>query len=80
MADCPKCGRPNEAERKVCVACGAALPHDGAPSRSTLVPPAGSPAPPPVAPTVKKIFCPQCGAPIPPGVAFCGRCGNKAGE
>jgi len=81
VADCPKCGRANEGQRKVCAACGAELPQDGGKPRTpTIVPPAGAPAPPPVSPMVRKMFCPQCGAPVPPGVAFCGRCGSKAGE
>ena len=79
MADCPKCGRANEGKATVCAACGAVLPEEG-PKRATLVPPGGAVVPPASAPVVKKVFCPQCGAPVTPGVAFCGRCGNKAGE
>ncbi len=80
MPDCPKCGRASDGPGKLCAACGADLPEDGGrPRTPTLVPPAGVPVPPSIQPTVKKIFCPECGAPIPPGLAFCGRCGNKVG-
>jgi predicted nucleic acid-binding Zn ribbon protein len=80
VADCPKCGKTNDAERKVCEACGAPLSGNDPPKRTTLMPPMGAPVPPAIAPVVRKIFCPQCGAPIPPGLAFCGKCGGKLGE
>ena len=77
MSDCPKCGRANERTADVCAACGAPLVEDDAPKRTTLVPPSGAPVPPSIVPLVRKVFCPECGEPVPPGLAFCGRCGNK---
>ncbi|MBN1771141.1 MAG: zinc ribbon domain-containing protein [Deltaproteobacteria bacterium] len=63
----------------MCVACGAELAPDD-PKRTTIMPPGGAAVPPASAPVVRKVFCPHCGAPVTPGVAFCGRCGEKVGE
>jgi predicted amidophosphoribosyltransferase len=80
VADCPKCGRANTKEIELCAGCGAGLAEGDAKKRTTLVPPSGAPVPPSIVPLARPVFCPECGASISPGLAFCGRCGNKVGQ
>ncbi len=75
-AVCPSCGAPAVPGEAFCGKCGAPL---GQAAPATF-PPTYPPAPPPVGPVppppgVGVQTCPQCGAPVEPGSAFCDMCG-----
>ncbi len=82
---CPHCGASNIPGEAFCQNCGAPLGGLGV-AAPPAPGPAVSPAPPgapfgapsaPVAPppAVGGMNCPQCGAPLEPGSAFCDMCG-----
>lgn len=79
---CPSCGAPVIPGELFCNNCGASLspapPGPAAPVPPTMpAPPPAAPFPPPPTPGVGAQTCPQCGAPVEPGSAFCDMCGAR---
>ncbi|MCS7283021.1 MAG: zinc ribbon domain-containing protein [Anaerolineae bacterium] len=79
---CPSCGAPVIPGEAFCNNCGAALsPMPPAPAASVPptmpTPPSAVPFPPPSTPGIGVQTCPQCGALVEPGSAFCDMCGAR---
>ncbi len=79
---CPRCGAFVPMNAAFCPACGVPNPamqqYSAVPQAPLQYPPAGVQAPPiPEAEAPASPKCVSCGADIPPGAAFCAKCGAK---
>ncbi len=77
---CPSCRAPVIPGEAFCNNCGAPLnPAAPGPAPSPPIPPPipAGPVPPLPTPGVGGQTCPQCGAPVEPGSAFCDMCGAR---
>lgn len=76
MPFCTQCGASNPDIARFCDQCGAPLIHVSAPAQPPP-PLAPSPAVLETPPAVVSDSCPQCGASVIPGEAFCDNCGAQ---